>query len=205
MSFKNRIILSLPLIFFPIYIILLTNYFIYLVNIINLLIFIELFYNIYNNKNINNYLYILLNIIPFINLLYFSNILYLNSYYSKILLLKFLTINFGSDASQYVCGKYINIKYLDFKPFKSISPNKTFIGYFFGSLIIYLINLIFINLKYCFIVIVLSIIGDLFASNLKRFLKIKDFSNMLQSHGGFIDRFDSLIFNLPFFYLFILK
>ena len=92
MSLKNRIILSLPLIFFPIYIILLTNYFIYLVNIINFIIFIELFYNIYNNKNINNNLYILLNILPFINLLYFSNILYLNNYYSKILLLKFLTL-----------------------------------------------------------------------------------------------------------------
>ena len=36
--------------------------------------------------------------------------------------------------------------------------------------------------------------GDLFFSIIKKNLKIKDFSNFLKSHGGILDRLDSMIF-----------
>lgn len=39
--------------------------------------------------------------------------------------------------------------------------------------------------------------GDLFASGLKRWTGIKDFSHALPGHGGFLDRFDSVLFSLP--------
>ncbi|MDD2214183.1 MAG: phosphatidate cytidylyltransferase [Oscillospiraceae bacterium] len=39
--------------------------------------------------------------------------------------------------------------------------------------------------------------GDWFASAIKRYVKIKDFSHILPGHGGILDRFDSVLFTLP--------
>jgi phosphatidate cytidylyltransferase len=56
--------------------------------------------------------------------------------------------------------------------------------------------------------IVLSLIGqigDFSASSIKRYVDIKDYSNLLPGHGGMLDRIDSVLFIAPFAYmLFIL-
>lgn len=44
-------------------------------------------------------------------------------------------------------------------------------------------------------------IGDLAFSDIKRHFKIKDFGSIFPAHGGVLDRIDSLIFNLMFFYV----
>ncbi|WP_068268678.1 phosphatidate cytidylyltransferase [Caviibacter abscessus] len=56
---------------------------------------------------------------------------------------------------------------------------------------------------FAFIVTALAVLGDLFESKLKREFGIKDSGKILLGHGGFLDRFDSALFVLPFaFYIF---
>lgn len=50
---------------------------------------------------------------------------------------------------------------------------------------------------------VISILGDLSFSLIKRSCHIKDFSEIIPGHGGILDRFDSVIFEAPFVYLLV--
>ena len=44
----------------------------------------------------------------------------------------------------------------------------------------------------------LGILGDLFASSVKRQVGIKDYGTIFPGHGGILDRFDSVMFIAPF-------
>ena len=63
------------------------------------------------------------------------------------------------------------------------------------------------NYSYMYVMIVgivLSLIGqigDFSASCIKRYVDIKDYSNLLPGHGGMLDRIDSVLFLAPFAYL----
>ena len=122
-----------------------------------------------------------------------------------------ISVCFFSDIGGYVIGKLIGGKKLT-----KISPNKTVsgtIGSFIFSLIpLYIIvQLEYLDLQITFNTIVLIIlislvsqVGDLFISYLKRKAKIKDTGKILPGHGGILDRVDGIIFALPFSY-FILE
>lgn len=53
----------------------------------------------------------------------------------------------------------------------------------------------------CAVGAVISQIGDLAASAIKRNYDIKDYGNLIPGHGGILDRFDSIIFTAPVIYL----
>lgn len=147
--------------------------------------------------------------IPFM----FSNILFLqNGAYGKVLIwLPFLTA-WLSDTFAYFAG----ICFGKNKLCPKISPKKTIegsLGGILGSTIFSLIAGIIFNslglpihlFHYAIVGVLCGItgqIGDLFASSIKRFCKIKDFSNILPGHGGILDRFDSILFTAPTVYFY---
>ncbi|MEA5085521.1 MAG: phosphatidate cytidylyltransferase [Lachnospiraceae bacterium] len=51
---------------------------------------------------------------------------------------------------------------------------------------------------------VLSQIGDLAASSVKRFVNLKDYGNLIPGHGGILDRFDSVLLTAPVVYYIML-
>ena len=143
-----------------------------------------------------------------ISLLYLSFLVFfifsIESHYLnlKIYLLYAIFISILSDIGGLIFGKAFGGRKLT-----KISPNKTIsglIGSFLFSLTLvpfiykYLGNINLFSL--IFIVIIISLttqLGDLFISYLKRKAKVKDTSNILPGHGGFLDRIDGIIFAIP--------
>jgi phosphatidate cytidylyltransferase len=53
------------------------------------------------------------------------------------------------------------------------------------------------------VVLISGVFGDLFESLLKRNFNLKNSSNKLPGHGGFLDRFDSFFFVIPYVYFYL--
>ena len=143
-----------------------------------------------------------------ISLLYLSLLVYLiftiESYYPniKLYLLYSVMVAIFSDIGGLVFGKVFKGRKLT-----KISPNKTISGSI-GSFIFSLLLIPFFNeelIYYNFITLItitisisiISQLGDLFISYLKRKAKVKDTSDILPGHGGFLDRVDGIIFAIP--------
>ncbi len=128
----------------------------------------------------------------------------------KILIWYALFAAWGTDIFAYIVGKYFGKH-----KFSKVSPKKSIegcIGGTIGAVILILLYTYVANtywemnysyLQIGLIGIVLSLIGqigDFSASTIKRFVDIKDYSNLIPGHGGMLDRIDSLIFLAPFAY-----
>lgn len=73
-------------------------------------------------------------------------------------------------------------------------------GAILGGLIDFPYNTILLFAIVCGISGMISIVGDLAASAIKRNYEIKDYGNLIPGHGGILDRFDSIIFTAPIVY-----
>jgi len=116
-----------------------------------------------------------------------------------------------TDTYAYLVGRWVgSIKLLE-----DLSPNKTLEGMIGGTLAGVFVSTVFYHTVVnpelpiyvvVFITTFLSILGqlgDLFFSAIKRYYGKKDFSNIMPGHGGILDRFDSIIFVVLGFMLFI--
>ena len=126
----------------------------------------------------------------------------LNNFLIPILIIASIWIN---DTMAYIVGSFIGKT-----PLSAISPKKTWEGTI-GGIILCVVLLTYIGyiysswISYMMISLIAAItgtFGDLFESKLKRLAGVKDSGHFMPGHGGFLDRFDSLLFAVPFVWLY---
>lgn len=137
---------------------------------------------------------------------YGSFVLADNGWMMPAILIAAIWIN---DTMAYTVGSFIGKT-----PFSKISPKKTWEGTAGGAVlcvaVVSFAGYYLFHLKDILSLIVISSIaaiagtaGDLFESKLKRMAGVKDSGEIMPGHGGFLDRFDSLIFATPFVWLYL--
>lgn len=119
-----------------------------------------------------------------------------------------------TDSFAYFGGKFLGRHQLC----PDISPKKTVEGAIIGvmgAVLGYIVYAVMLNKIWefefniiAFVVLavvtsVLSQMGDLFASCMKRENDVKDFGNLMPGHGGVLDRFDSLMLTTPCIFIFL--
>jgi len=125
----------------------------------------------------------------------------------RYLLLLAVSIIVLADVGGYIAGKLFGRHKLA----ATISPGKTWEGLVGGLILQGCLIAVLVQfftdvslLSLCFLVFPValsSVIGDLFESMLKRHRGIKDSSNFLPGHGGFLDRLDGVMAALPLFFV----
>lgn len=127
--------------------------------------------------------------------------------FNGILLLSFFCIIWGTDVGAYIFGITLGQKYGK-KLFPSISPKKSWIGFWGGlftavlvAVALHYIGMLRFDLMHCIFMGVLlcvsGVYGDLIESQWKRHYEVKDSGNLIPGHGGLLDRFDSALIAIP--------
>jgi phosphatidate cytidylyltransferase len=155
-------------------------------------------------------------IAPFLILISLNHMYY---YRDPIIPLYPFFISFVCDTGSFIVGKLFGTH----KICPRISPGKSWEGLWGGFAAISLINFfvaphskmlskwlflngIFSTIAFSLILAIVAFCGDVFVSFLKRNNNVKDTGTLLPGHGGFLDRFDSILFItlvlLPLFMLY---
>jgi phosphatidate cytidylyltransferase len=150
-------------------------------------------------------------VIPFslLNFIVFPGFSGDNHFYPWILVGIFLII-WTYDSMAYAGGTLFG----KHKMCKNISPKKSWEGFVTGAVFAIIMGIlnavIFQSLSIiswiitALIIVAFGTIGDMFESKIKRDLNIKDSGTILPGHGGFLDRFDSLLFAIPVVYTWLI-
>ena len=132
-----------------------------------------------------------------LSLLFFFLIFFILSNSFKEIFYMIFFISFLNDTTAYIFGKTFKGPLI----IPKISPNKTWSGTIISLLISSAILFGFgYDILISFIFSSTLFFGDIFFSFIKRKLSLKDFSKILSSHGGILDRLDSMYFIVPLFY-----
>ncbi|WP_017414505.1 phosphatidate cytidylyltransferase [Clostridium tunisiense] len=146
--------------------------------------------------------------------IFFSFIILVNlKQYGNYLVWLIFISSWGCDTLAYYFGRYLGKHKISPK----VSPKKTVegsIGGLIGSIVGctifgYVIGGYGVNIPiYHYVIIgvlggIFGQFGDLVASSIKRYAKVKDYSNLIPGHGGILDRFDSILFVSVIVYYYI--
>lgn len=126
--------------------------------------------------------------------------------YGWVIILILIAIIWINDTMAYVVGSFIGKT-----PLSPISPKKTWEGTIGGALLAVITVTVvsyFVLRDYYLHILALAVpttitgtLGDLLESKLKRLANVKDSGAIMPGHGGFLDRFDSLLLATPFAWL----
>ena len=150
-------------------------------------------------------------IMPLYPILPFALLIYMNQspLYHELLFDLFVLVA-SHDTGSYIVGTLIGKHTI----WPSISPQKTWEGFFGGfafatigfALLVWYeqeqMHPWWVIAGFSLIICSLALFGDFFESWLKRRARIKDSGTALPGHGGFLDRFDGILFAVFFFYIF---
>ena len=178
--------------------------------IIGIIVWIEfyaLMSKIFQAESFNNKL--LLFFVKTISLIYIASLVYViciaeaQNANLKTQIFFAITIAISSDIGGLVVGSLIKGKKLT-----KISPKKTISGsigsFCFSLLCVPFFMDVFTDYNFSILILITLVVslvtqvGDLFVSFIKRKANVKDTSDLLPGHGGFLDRVDGIIFAIPF-------
>lgn len=136
-------------------------------------------------------------------------IVFKNGIYNSFPMIFLFILIWTNDTGAYIVGMSIG----KHKLFPRISPKKSWEGLFGGIILTIIVSLIIVVPKQNIsvfngiiigvIVSASSVFGDFAESMLKRSFNIKDSGSIIPGHGGFLDRFDSLLFAIPIYICYI--
>ena len=149
---------------------------------------------IFTNNNFKKELF-LISVFIFCIILFNVNNINRNIFYTIIF------ISFFNDTVAFLSGKTIGGPLI----IPKISPKKTWSGTLISFVLSSLLLFYFgFNILFSAIISLFLFLGDIFFSYIKRHLKINDFSSLLKSHGGILDRLDSMFFITIIFQIYLL-
>ena len=112
----------------------------------------------------------------------------------------FLTWIWANDTFAYLGGRMIGKKFIKTGLAPKTSPNKSWEGAFIGAVGAAFVGWLWLGVEGAllgFLTGILSTLGDLVQSALKRRSNVKDSGTLLPGHGGILDRFDGLLIAAP--------